>query len=81
MTGNVNLTIKIDPALKELLKTIALENQTSISAEVSKRLEASLKASDAAKVDSQDVAEDEATTLTAAEVKQLRSLIKKKKKK
>lgn len=42
MTDTVSLTIKIDPALKETLKTLALENQLSLSQEVSQRLQASL---------------------------------------
>ncbi|WP_075183543.1 hypothetical protein [Pantoea sp. 1.19] len=80
MTGNVNLTLKVSPELKEMLKALALENNTSVSQEVVKRLEQSLQAP-AHDVDSQAVEEEDVTPLSAAELRQIRSLLKKKKKK
>ena len=101
MTDTVSLTIKIDPALKETLKTLALENQLSLSQEVSQRLQASLLTQPHPAIDSQHTQEgvqetfpegaqesvpeaaqeDEAPQLTSSELKQIRSLLKKNKKK
>ncbi|KGT96043.1 hypothetical protein NG99_00600 [Erwinia typographi] len=81
MTDNVSLTIKIDPTLKETLKSLALENQVSLSQEVCQRLQASLVAIEAIAVDNQGTAEETGTQLTESEVKQLRALLKKTKKK
>lgn len=87
MTDTVSLTIKIDPNLKETLKTLALENQLSLSQEVSQRLQASLFTQPHPVVDSQDIQEteeheeEETPQLTSSELKQLRSLLKKNKKK
>lgn len=87
MTDTVSLTIKIDPNLKETLKTLALENQLSLSQEVSQRLQASLFTQPHPTVDSQDIQEteeheeEETPQLTSSELKQLRSLLKKNKKK
>ncbi|WP_275556189.1 hypothetical protein [Mixta sp. Marseille-Q2659] len=86
MTDTVSLTIKIDPNLKETLKTLALENQLSLSQEVSQRLQASLFAQSQPAIDSQDTQEtesqeEEAPQLTSSELKQIRSLLKKSKKK
>ena len=91
MTDTVSLTIKIDPNLKETLKTLALENQLSLSQEVSQRLQASLFTQSQPAIDSQDTQEtesqetdsqeEEAPQLTSSELKQIRSLLKKSKKK
>ena len=86
MTDTVSLTIKIDPNLKETLKTLALENQLSLSQEVSQRLQASLLTQPHPAIDSQDIPEsedqeEEAQQLTSSELKQIRSLLKKGKKK
>ncbi|AUX93918.1 hypothetical protein [Mixta gaviniae] len=93
MTDTVSLTIKIDPALKETLKTLALENQLSLSQEVSQRLQASLFTQPHPAIDSQHTQEglqesvaeetqdDDAPQLTSSELKQIRSLLKKSKKK
>lgn len=86
MTDTVSLTIKNDPNLKETLKTLALENQLSLSQEVSQRLQASLFAQSQPAIDSQDTQEtesqeEEAPQLTSSELKQIRSLLKKSKKK
>ena len=86
MTDTVSLTIKIDPNLKETLKTLALENQFSLSEEVSQRLQASLISQPHPAVDNQDIQEldgqeVEAPQLTSSELKQIRSLLKKSKKK
>ncbi|WNN42877.1 MULTISPECIES: hypothetical protein [Winslowiella] len=86
MTGTVNLTIKIDPALKETLKSLALENQTTLSEEVSQRLQSSLSGSQPPAIDSQHIeehGEDDETSvqLTSSELKQIRALLKKQKKK
>ncbi|MCZ4058107.1 hypothetical protein O3W44_01910 [Pantoea sp. LMR881] len=81
MTETVNLTIKIDPALKEHIKQLALENQISMSQEIVQRLQTSLQTHPHPSVDSQDIEEDVPAPLTSAEVKQLRSLLKKQSKK
>lgn len=81
MTDTVSLTIKIEPALKEILKTCALENQISLSQEVTQRLQSSLSTSPHPAVDSQDLVEEVAAPLTSTELKQLRALLKKSKKK
>ncbi len=80
MTETVNLTIKIDPALNEQLKQLALENQISMSQEIVQRLQESLLPPTASAVDNQDTAET-ASTFSAEEVKQLRALLKKQTKK
>ena len=38
MTETVNLTIKIDPELKETIKQLALENQISMSLIINRRM-------------------------------------------
>ncbi|YCH29208.1 hypothetical protein M1D48_13520 [Erwinia sp. D4-22] len=91
MTDTVSLTIKIDPNLKEALKTLALENQLSLSQEVSQRLQASLLTQPHPAIDNQhtqeiesqtaEQEEDDAQQLTSSELKQIRSLLKKSKKK
>lgn len=81
MTDNVNLTIKIDPALKETIKTLALENQISMSQEISQRLQASLTTHQHPAVDNQHVEEEVDPQLSSAELKQVRALLKKSKKK
>ncbi|UQY42778.1 hypothetical protein M1E08_07585 [Erwinia sp. PK3-005] len=91
MTDTVSLTIKIDPNLKDALKTLALENQLSLSQEVSQRLQASLLTQPHPAIDNQhtqeiesqtaEQEEDDAQQLTSSELKQIRSLLKKSKKK
>ncbi|MFC0141611.1 hypothetical protein ACFFJN_16735 [Erwinia mallotivora] len=82
MTDTVSLTIKIDPALKETLKTFALENQISLSQEVTQRLQTSLDQDSAPPVDNLNLTEEAAADqLTASELKQIRVLLKKSKKK
>lgn len=80
MTDKVSLTIKIDPSLKETIKAVALENQLSLSEVVTTHLVKSLSAQPAA-VDSLDTKEAVTEQLSAAELKQIRSLLKKSKKK
>ncbi|MDI3438158.1 hypothetical protein QLG07_01495 [Erwinia sp. V90_4] len=80
MTDKVSLTIKIDPSLKETIKAVALENQLSLSDVVTTHLVKSLSAQPAA-VDSLDTEEAVTEQLSAAELKQIRSLLKKSKKK
>jgi len=91
MTETVNLTIKIDPELKEKIKQLALENQISMSQEIVQRLQTSLKTHPHPAIDSQDITEegaDEAGAsdvktdgLSASELKQIRLLLKKQNKK
>lgn len=81
MTETVNLTIKIDPALKENLKQLAQENQISMSQEIVQRLQASLQTHPHPAIDNQDLTEETAEGLTSAEVKQIRLLLKKQGKK
>ena len=83
MTETVSLTLKIDPVLKETLKAIALENQTSVSQEVTRRLLLTLEGAKEPEVDNQDTSEEatEQLQLSAAELKQIRALLKKSKKK
>ncbi|MBK0000384.1 hypothetical protein IBT47_05825 [Erwinia sp. S43] len=81
MTETVSLTLKIDPVLKETLKAIALENQTSVSQEVTRRLLITLEGAKEPEVDNQDTAEELSEQLSAAELKQVRALLKKSKKK
>lgn len=81
MTDNVSLTIKIDPTLKETLKSLALENQVSLSQEVCQRLQNSLTAPQASAVDNQSTEEEVDAQLSASELKQIRALLKKSKKK
>lgn len=80
MTDKVSLTIKIDPSLKETIKAVALENQLSLSEVVTTHLVKSLSVQPAA-VDSLDTEEAVTEQLSAAELKQIRSLLKKSKKK
>lgn len=81
MTDKVSLTIKIDPSLKETIKALALENQLSLSEVVTTHLVKSLSAHPDAAVDSLDTEEAVTEQLSAAELKQIRSLLKKSKKK
>lgn len=81
MTETVSLTVKIDPALKETLKALSAENQTSISQEVSRRLQMSLETTQQPEVDSQHTPEESVEQLSAAELKQVRLLLKKGKRK
>ncbi|QKJ87601.1 hypothetical protein PMPD1_2661 [Paramixta manurensis] len=81
MADTVSLTLKIDPALKEMMKSLALENQVSVSQEVSQRLRASIEAAPQPVVDSQNPEDDTVPPLTHAELKQLRALLKKTRKK
>jgi len=81
MTETVSLTLKIDPVLKETLKALALENQTSVSQEVTRRLLITLEAAEQHEVDNQDTSEESIEQLSAAELKQVRALLKKGKKK
>ncbi|WP_380178962.1 hypothetical protein [Kalamiella sp. sgz302252] len=81
MTDTVSLTLKIDPALKETLKNLAQENQTSLSQEVSQRLQLSLSMQEQPAVDNQSLPEESDPQLTASELKQVRALLKKSKKK
>jgi hypothetical protein len=81
MTETVNLTIKIDPALKEHIKQLAADNQISMSQEIVNRLQASLDTVEHTTIDSLDTQEASTEQLSAAEVKQVRALLKKSKKK
>ncbi|MXP48622.1 hypothetical protein FD733_01570 [Pantoea sp. Eser] len=81
MTETVNLTIKIDPALKEHIKQLALENQISMSQEIVQRLQASLETHPHPAIDNRDLTEASPDGLTSAEVKQIRLLLKKQGKK
>ena len=81
MSATVSLTVAIDPALKEQLKAFAQENQISLSQEVSQRLQASLETYAHPSVDNTDVSEVPAAPLTPDELKQIRTLLKKQKKK
>ncbi|KKW49632.1 MULTISPECIES: Arc family DNA-binding protein [Pantoea] len=81
MTETVNLTIKIDPALKEHIKQLALENQVSMSQEIVQRLQASLEAPSHPAIDSQNTEEGASDALSSSEIKQLRTLLKKQSKK
>ncbi|KOC88726.1 hypothetical protein [Winslowiella iniecta] len=86
MTGTVSLTIKIDPALKETLKSFAIEHNTTLSDEVCQRLQSSLGTSQPPAIDSQHTeehseSEEASLQLTSSELKQIRALLKKQKKK
>ncbi|QTC47876.1 Arc family DNA-binding protein [Pantoea ananatis] len=81
MTETVNLTIKIDPALKEHIKQLALENQVSMSQEIVQRLQSSLNAPAQPVIESQNTEEDTSDALSSSEIKQLRTLLKKQSKK
>ncbi|RPE02919.1 Arc family DNA-binding protein [Candidatus Pantoea deserta] len=81
MTETVNLTIKINPALKEQIKQRALDNQISMSQEIVQRLQESLLPPTAAEIDNQDTVEAASNAFSADEVKQLRALLKKQSKK
>ncbi|MEZ3499029.1 Arc family DNA-binding protein [Pantoea sp. KPR_PJ] len=81
MTDTVNLTIKMDAALKEHIKQLAADNQISVSQEIVQRLQESLQAPAASAVDNQDTQETASNMFSADEVKQLRALLKKQGKK
>ncbi|CAK9885226.1 MAG: hypothetical protein XXXJIFNMEKO3_01622 [Candidatus Erwinia impunctatus] len=81
MSETVNLTIKIDPTLKEHIKQLAADNQTSMSQEIVNRLQASLQPLDQTELDSQHTEEAITEHLSASEIKQLRALLKKQSKK
>ena len=81
MTDNVSLTIKIEPSLKETLKALALENQISLSQEVCQRLQSSLTTHQHPAIDYQDTEEEVDPPLSVSELKQIRALLKKNKKK
>ncbi|WP_312830164.1 hypothetical protein [Pantoea anthophila] len=91
MTETVNLTIKIDPELKETIKQLALEKQISMSQEIVQRLQASLETHPHPAIDNQDTTETaaeasaasdaQADGLSASELKQIRLLLKKQSKK
>ncbi|NKI74601.1 hypothetical protein Dpoa2040_001873 [Dickeya sp. CFBP 2040] len=78
-----SLSLKIPSELKEKIKAAALENEVSISAEVSARLLRSFDIEDHAHgtdeaeiVDSQNTEEIVEQPLTAKEIKKLRQLLK-----
>ncbi|WP_312242588.1 Arc family DNA-binding protein [Pantoea sp.] len=81
MSETVNLTIKIAPELKEHIKQLALENQVSMSQEIVQRLQSSLMTHPHPAIDNQDIEEEATTQLNAAELKQVRALLKKQSKK
>lgn len=81
MSETVNLTIKIDPELKENLKQLALENQISMSQEIVQRLQSSLMTHPHPSIDNQDTEEEQPTPLNPVELKQIRALLKKQSKK
>lgn len=81
MSDNVNLTIKIDPALKEQIKQLALDKQVSMSQEIVERLTASFKEQAQPEIDNQNTEEAAESPFSAAEIKQLRALLKKQSKK
>ncbi|WP_343464085.1 hypothetical protein [Pantoea sp.] len=81
MTETVNLTIKIDPALKEQIKQLAADHQISMSQEIVNRLQASLDTVEQPDVDSLHTEESVTDQLTASELKQIRLLLKKNRKK
>ncbi|RWR03941.1 hypothetical protein ED28_02840 [[Pantoea] beijingensis] len=81
MTDTVSLTIKIDPTLKETLKSLALENQISVSQEITQRLLSSLAPEQPPVIDNSHTEEEPASDLTSGEIKQLRALLKKQRKK
>jgi len=81
MTATVSLTLKIDPVLKETIKALAQENQTTISQEVTRRLLITMENVQEPEVDSLDTPEEIVAPLSSAELKQLRALLKKGKKK
>lgn len=81
MTDKVSLTIKIDPALKETIKALALDSQLSLSDLVTEHLVKSFSAQAPDAVDSNHTEEETAEQLSQAELKQVRALLKKSKKK
>nr|WP_024964945.1 DUF6364 family protein [Pantoea sp. IMH] len=81
MTDTVSLTLKIDPALKETLKALAQENQISLSQEVAQRLQSSLSTHAHPSVDSTSTTEEVDPQLSSVEIKQIRALLKKSRKK
>ncbi|KAA6050872.1 hypothetical protein F3I35_02465 [Pantoea sp. Bo_7] len=83
MTETVNITIKIDPALKEEIKQLAADNQLSMSQEIVNRLQASLQSAlqQEKAVDNLHSDEMPDDRLSATELRQIRALLKKSKKK
>ncbi|MDF2786711.1 MAG: hypothetical protein K0S95_3246 [Pantoea eucrina] len=83
MTETVNITIKIDPALKEEIKQLAADNQVSMSQEIISRLQASLQSAPQQETAADNLHSDETPDdrLSATELRQIRALLKKSKKK
>lgn len=83
MTETVNITIKIDPALKEEIKQLAADNQLSMSQEIVNRLQASLQSAPQQEKAVDNLHSDETPDdrLSATELRQIRALLKKSKKK
>jgi len=81
MTDKVSLTIKIDPALKETIKALALDSEISLSELVTQHLVKSFSAQAPDAVDNTHTEEETAEQLSQAELKQVRALLKKSKKK
>jgi len=83
MTETVNITIKIDPALKEEIKQLAADNQLSMSQEIVNRLQASLQSAPQQETAADNLHADETPDdrLNATELRQIRALLKKSKKK
>lgn len=81
MTETVNITIKIGPALKEQLKQLAADNHISMSQEIINRLQASLATAQEPEVDQSHTEETPDDRLSASELRQIRALLKKSKKK
>ena len=83
MTETVNITIKIDPALKEEIKQLAADNQLSMSQEIVNRLQASLQSAPQQETAVDNLHSDEMPDdrLSAKELRQIRALLKKSKKK
>ncbi len=77
-----SLSLKIPLSLKEKIKVAALENQVSISTEVSDRLlksfDTDVHSSDVDVIDNQNTEEMAELPLTAKEIKKLRQLLKEK---
>lgn len=81
MTDKVSLTIKIDPALKETIKTLAMDSEISLSELVTQHLVKSFSSQAPDAVDNTHTEEETAEQLSHAELKQVRALLKKSKKK
>ena len=83
MTETVNITIKIDPALKEEIKQLAADNQLSMSQEIVNRLQASLQSATQQETAVDNLHSDKMPDdrLSATELRQIRALLKKSKKK